>query len=102
LRSPEDEDAAHWIQPARHVRSRLGFGNPAAAQVAGQCSDVERAHEFDFWIGEWEVYSDGKLAGTSSIRPILDGCVLQEMWTGAQGSAGSSLNFYNPEDHHWQ
>jgi len=77
-------------------------GNPAAAQVASRCSDVERAHEFDFWIGEWEVYSDDKLAGANSIRPILDGCVLQEMWSGAQGSAGSSLNFYNPQGGHWQ
>jgi hypothetical protein len=72
------------------------------AQVADPCSDVERAHEFDFWIGEWEVFSDGKLAGTNSIRPILDGCVLQEMWSGAQGGAGSSLNFYNPRLDRWQ
>lgn len=79
-----------------------GLGNQAVAQVTAQCSDAEKAHEFDFWIGEWEVYSDGKLAGTSSIRPILDGCVVQEMWSGAQGSAGSSLNFYNPQTGKWQ
>ena len=77
-------------------------GVPAVAQVADPCSDLERAHEFDFWIGEWEVFSDGKLAGTNSIRPILDGCVLQEMWSGAQGGAGSSLNFYNPRVDKWQ
>lgn len=79
-----------------------GVGNPAAAQVTTQCSDAERAHEFDFWIGEWEVYSDGKLAGSNSIHPILDGCVLQEKWSGGQGSAGSSLNFYNPQTRQWQ
>jgi len=39
-----------------------GLGNPAVAHVTAQCSDAEKAHEFDFWIGEWEVYSDGKLA----------------------------------------
>jgi hypothetical protein len=72
------------------------------AQVTAQCSGAEKAHEFDFWIGDWEVYSDGKLAGTSSIRPILDGCVVQEMWSGAQGSAGSSLNSYNPQTGKWQ
>lgn len=77
-------------------------GSPAAAQATAQCSDAVKAHEFDFWIGEWEVYSDGQLAGTNSIRPILDGCVLQELWSGAQGSAGSSLNFYNPQTANWQ
>ena len=69
------------------------LGSPAVAQDAPQCSDDDRAHQFDFWIGEWDVYSRDSLAGTNSIRPILGGCVLQEMWSGAQGSAGSSLNF---------
>ena len=70
-------------------------GEPADA-----CSD-EKAHEFDFWIGEWDVFANGKLAGTNSIQPILDGCVLQETWSGSQGSAGSSLNFHNPQTGKW-
>jgi hypothetical protein len=60
------------------------------------------SHQFDFWIGEWEVTAGGKTAGTNSIRPILDGCVLQETWSGAAGSAGSSFNFYNPQTGKWQ
>jgi len=71
------------------------------AEPAGACS-TDQAHQFDFWIGDWDVYANGKLAGTNSIRPILDGCVLQETWTGAQGSAGSSLNFHNPRTGRWQ
>jgi hypothetical protein len=82
------------------IASSLGI--PATAQVAPTCSDGEKAHQFDFWIGEWDVYSQEQLAGTNSIRPILGGCVLQEMWNGAQGSAGSSLNFYNPREKQWQ
>ena len=78
-----------------------GLASPMAGQVAAQCSGAEKAHQFDFWVGEWEVFSDGKLAGSNSIRPILDGCVLQEMWSGAQGSVGSSLNFYNPQTGKW-
>jgi len=78
------------------------LSDPAAAQVAPTCSDDEKAHQFDFWIGEWDVYSQEQLAGTNSIRPILGGCVLQEMWSGSQGNAGSSLNFYNPQEKQWQ
>ena len=71
------------------------------AQTERSCSH-ENARQFDFWIGEWDVYSEGDLAGTNSIRPILDGCVLQEDWSGARGSAGSSFNFYNPQSGKWQ
>ena len=70
------------------------------AQSPG-CAD-EKSHQFDFWIGEWEVFSGEDLAGTNSIRPILDGCVLHENWTGARGSKGSSLNFFNPSSGKWQ
>lgn len=64
------------------------------------CSD-EKSHQFDFWIGEWNVFANGNQAGTNSIQPILDGCVLQETWSGAQDSAGSSFNFFNPSTGKW-
>jgi hypothetical protein len=72
-----------------------------AAQDRLACAD-EKSHEFDFWIGEWQVWSGDDIAGTNSIQPILDGCVLQESWLGARGSAGSSFNFYNPQTGKWQ
>ena len=72
---------------------------PALSQPAGGCA--EKADQFNFWIGEWNVTSGGKQAGTNSIQPILDGCVLQETWTGAGGSKGSSFNFYNPQTQKW-
>jgi hypothetical protein len=74
---------------------------PLAAQPGPECAS-EESHQFDFWIGEWEVEAEGRIAGTSSIRPILDGCVVQETWRGARGTAGSSLNFYNPASDAWQ
>lgn len=80
----------------------MGGGlSPSVAQDQPQCSD-EKSHQFDFWIGEWEVYAGEDLAGHNSIRPILDGCVLQESWRGSRGSAGSSFNFYNPQKDRWQ
>lgn len=72
----------------------------SSAQSAN-CSD-HKSSEFDFWIGEWNVYSAQGLAGTNSIKPILGGCVLQETWSGSGGSAGSSFNFYDPSIQQWQ
>ena len=73
---------------------------PALAQPVGGCA--EKSDQFNFWIGEWNVTADGKQAGTNSIQPILDGCVLKESWIGAAGSKGVSLNFYNPRTEKWQ
>ena len=70
---------------------------PAAKPCAGP-----EFHQFDFWIGTWEVRTpDGKVAGTNRIEPILDGCVLQESWRGARGLSGSSLNMYVPSTQRW-
>ena len=55
------------------------------AQPVGACADEKKSHQFDFWIGEWEVTAGGKPAGMNSIQPILDGCVLQENWKGSGG-----------------
>ena len=71
------------------------------AQPVGACADEKKSHQFDFWIGEWEVTAGGKLAGMNSIQPILDGCVLQENWKGSGGSAGSSLNHFDPSTGQW-
>ena len=58
--------------------------------------------QFDFWIGEWEVYAGDQLAGHNTITPVMNGCVLQEHWKGASGSEGMSLNFYNPTTKKWR
>jgi hypothetical protein len=79
-------------------------GAPATtAQPAAPkpCSGPEH-RQFDFWIGDWEVETpDGKPAGTNRIERILDGCVLQESWTGARGMRGMSFNMYSAADKRW-
>lgn len=77
----------------------FGFSIAATAQNKGCPKEEYRL--FDFWIGEWDVFAAGKKVGENSIQPILDGCVLQENWQGAQGSKGSSFNYYNPKTQKW-
>ena len=68
----------------------------------GLC-DSEEHRQFDFWIGDWNVTSNGQAAGTNSIHPILNGCGLQENWqgAGAGGIRGSSFNIYDLTSRHW-
>jgi hypothetical protein len=66
------------------------------------CEGDPRAHAFDFWIGEWDVYAGGALAGTNSVYPILGHCALSENWTAASGNEGKSYNYYDPGYDHWR
>lgn len=66
------------------------------------CTSDERHHAFDFWIGEWEVTSNGRFAGTNSIAPILGHCAIFEQWRSATGNEGKSFNYYDPGHDHWR
>lgn len=65
--------------------------------------DSEAHHQFDFWVGEWNVYKTGTdtLVGHNAVRRILGGCVIEENWVGATGFEGKSFNTYNPQDSTW-
>ena len=60
------------------------------------CEFSEKAKEFDFWLGEWDVQVNGQSIGTNVIQRTEDGCIIQENWKGQAGITGKSLNFYNP------
>ncbi|WP_189439813.1 hypothetical protein [Rhodanobacter panaciterrae] len=75
---------------------------PPPAARAATCTDAKH-HQFNFWIGEWDVTNPaGKAAGHSRIDAILDGCVIMENWTGAGGSNGKSFNIYNTALDRWE
>ena len=70
-----------------------------------RCASPEH-RQFDFWIGDWDVFDytggrKGAPAGTNLITRELGGCVLQEHWTGAQGGRGTSFNTYQPNEKKW-
>jgi hypothetical protein len=66
----------------------------AAEEKAKPCTSAEYS-QFDFWVGEWRVTDEkGEFQGSNSIKKILDGCALEESWTGAKGMRGQSFNIY--------
>lgn len=74
----------------------------AAAPAPPPCSDPIH-DDFDFWVGEWDVYGpQGKLAGTNSITKEEYGCLLIERWAGAGGTTGQSYNFVDLETGKWR
>jgi tetratricopeptide (TPR) repeat protein len=67
------------------------------------CYQDKRAREFDFWIGDWDVYVTGTnaYAGHSVIQQISGGCAILENWKSAI-SEGKSLNFIDDSTHKWK
>lgn len=68
------------------------------------CSTEPHSHDFDYWIGEWDVYPTGakNLVGHSVVQSISEGCAILENWTDAKGNTGKSINYYNPSTRKWE
>jgi hypothetical protein len=85
------------------VTVSLNCGAQTAPAVAPTpCMDNVRFAEFDFWVGEWDVHTaDGTFAGSNSITRAESGCLLMEKWTGAGGSTGMSINYFDGASGEW-
>ena len=70
---------------------------------ANPCMSDTHAREFDFWVGEWDVFVTGttQYAGHSIIQMISGGCAILENWE-SPGSNGKSINFIDPVSNQWK
>ena len=62
-------------------------------------------HDFDFWIGTWDVYKYGTdtMVGLSEIKPILYHRAIEENYQGYQNPyRGTSNNIYNAAKQQWE
>jgi hypothetical protein len=72
------------------------------SQKMPSCKNAPEFRQFDFWIGEWDVFVNDKQAGSSSIQLILDDCVIFENYTGQKGYAGKSFNVFDKSSRKWR
>ena len=72
----------------------------APARPAQDCSGPDH-RAFDFWLGDWNVTTNGAQAGTNLITATQQGCILHEHWRGADGSSGESFNFFDRTTGQW-
>lgn len=93
-----DADLASLTGDARFKEaSALGEKN------ARPCTVTPEHRQFDFWVGEWNVYNpQGTQVGTNTIENVVGGCIVMENWTGAGGFVGKSMNFYDPATRKWR
>jgi hypothetical protein len=62
----------------------------------------DHRHDFDFWIGDWEVRDpEGKVVGRNVITALFDVGGVAESWTSKSGVRGQSLNVYDADQARW-
>ena len=69
-----------------------------------RCTAPEH-RQFDFWIGEWDVFAGprgDRLVGSNRIERSENGCWLVENWRGASGNHGTSTNAWDAQYHVWR
>ena len=92
----------------------MGSGVAAAARqnhTAAQpkpCSQPEQ-RQLDFWVGEWDLSWPGNHAGetahgTNSVRRILDGCIVEETFSGGDALhlRGQSVSLFDVGAGKWK
>jgi hypothetical protein len=59
--------------------------------------------QFDFWVGDWDVFDVGSPIKVARARVdlILDGCVLREDYQGSDGHKGQSFTIYDVSRKVW-
>ncbi len=58
-------------------------------------------HQFDLWIGSWDVTAQDRVVGHNEIVSFAGGCALLENWTAGDGSGGKSINAWRPAEKRW-
>jgi tetratricopeptide (TPR) repeat protein len=74
-----------------------------ADKMAYPCKYDPKNRQFDFWVGNWNVYVNGKKVAESHIQNLLEGCLILENYhTLSGGFAGKSMNYYNSKTGKWE
>lgn len=77
-------------------------GGVDRAAPAQPCQEDARHRQFDFWLGDWNVTAaNGQGGSTNRITSTLDGCLVAENWTAANGIRGRSINAYDRDLEQW-
>lgn len=69
------------------------------------CEKEAEYAEFDFWVGDWEVYSGDNyelLVGWNLIEKLAAGCLISESWTNSSNGKGYSYRFFDPHEGNWK
>lgn len=79
---------------------------PATPPKPPACDSAAHA-QFNFWVGEWDVYPNtadpakAPQVARSTIERLYAGCAVRENWMPLKGPGGGSLNALDPATGRW-
>jgi hypothetical protein len=94
-----------WVAPLVFAAGFSAFCHAEGAppKAPANACPAKESHQFDFWIGDWNVSDPtGKRVGHNRIEAIVGGCALSENWDSATGNRGKSYNAYDAPTKTWQ
>jgi ketosteroid isomerase-like protein len=101
------QTAARWTRQAATISVLVGTLQilPLYAETSKPvtCS-VPAYRNFDFWLGEWDVFEVGGSTreARATVTRIQNDCGLREQYDGVDGSSGESMSMYDPSTAEWQ
>ncbi len=89
------------------AQAPLAADDTASAETPQKplCEKQPAFADFDFWVGQWQVYSNDakrRFEGSNRVTKHHQGCLIMENWTSARGNTGSSMNYYDPVTGQWR
>lgn len=79
----------------------LAFSISAHSQKP-RCESNPEHKQLDFWVGQWDVTSEGRKIASSDIQRILHGCVIFENYSQGSDYEGKSFTFYDSVLKKWR
>lgn len=115
------DEAFEWLEKALNAGAAFGSNigaDPDFENIRGDarfkkmteiveqktkpCMFSPEARQFDFWIGDWEVFVGGNKVGENLVELEMKGCTLVENWKNTGGGLGKSLNVYDASVKKWK
>ncbi|WP_298897516.1 hypothetical protein [uncultured Psychroserpens sp.] len=69
---------------------------------ANPCKFSDSYRQFDFWLGEWDVYAQHQKIAESSITNTNGDCGILENWRPIGSNGGNSISYYDSNDKVWK
>lgn len=69
---------------------------------ANPCKFDSNYRKFDFWLGEWDVFSQNQKIAESSITMTNGDCGILENWRPNGSNGGNSISYFDTSDKKWK
>lgn len=99
---PGQLDALADLEPLRGTEAyRASY--TLAERTANPCRHQPESAQFDFWVGDWDVYVNGQMIARNIITREMNGCIIHERYQTSNGLIrGESINYYDAVARKWK